>query len=254
MNPPVALVTGANRGIGWHTTLALAGRGYFVLLGCRVEERGRNALADIRRASGEGAVLVLDVANPAAAAGVAAMIESRYGRLDVLVNNAGVFYHPEDLTLGSLGWEAFDRSIRTNLSGPVWLTRACLPLLTRSVGRIVNVTSDMARVDTADGAYTAYRITKAGLDAFTINLAVQLRETGVLVNAVDPGWVRTDMGGPDAPDAPNEAAALVAWAATLPPGGPSGKVFCLASRPPARPSAGVPLVPVTPDTSGRPAQ
>jgi NAD(P)-dependent dehydrogenase (short-subunit alcohol dehydrogenase family) len=171
-------------------------------------------------------------------------IATRYGRLDVLVNNAGVFAHPEDLSLSSLDIATLDQIIRSNLTGPIWITRACLPMLIKCTGRVVNVTSDMARYDTADGTYLAYRITKAGLDAFTANLAMQVRDTGTLVNGVDPGWVRTEMGGRDAPDSPEDAANLVVWAATLPAGALSGVVFCSEKNAPPTPVRTIPIIPV----------
>ncbi|HEU5026228.1 MAG TPA: SDR family NAD(P)-dependent oxidoreductase [Spirillospora sp.] len=211
----VSLVTGANRGIGLEVCRQLAARGHEVLLGARDPD------AAARAAKEAGATPVrLDVTSAADADRVAAEI----GRLDVLVNNAAITYdtwqRPSDADLGVVRDAA-----ETNLYGPWRLTQALLPALRRSAhGRIVNVSSEAASLAGMGSGTPAYTASKVALNALTRMFAAELRADGILVNAVCPGWVATDMGGPGGRPVADGAASVV-WAATLPDGGPTGGFF-----------------------------
>jgi NAD(P)-dependent dehydrogenase (short-subunit alcohol dehydrogenase family) len=168
--------------------------------------------------------LQLDVTDDDSVGAAVAGIESGPGRLDVLVNNAGVYGDPTgaaDYDLATAR-EVFE----TNVFGPWRLIQAALPLLRESASpRIVNVSSGAGQLDEMGGGRTAYRLSKTALNALTRTLAADEAETGLLVNSVCPGWVRTDMGGPSAPRSVEEGADTAVWLATLPDDGPTGGFF-----------------------------
>ena len=213
----VALVTGANRGIGREIARQLAhDHGFHVLAGARnpaevvADEHLVPLRLDVRDAESVGAALAGIEANP--------------GTLDVLVNNAGVYGAPTGVADYDLE-EAHD-VIETNLFGPWRMIQASLPLLRRSPApRIVNVSSGGGQLAEMGGGRTAYRISKAGLNALTRTLAAEEAGSGLLVNSICPGWVRTDMGGLAATRSVEEGANTAIWAATLPEGGPTGGFF-----------------------------
>ena len=220
----VALVTGANRGIGFEVCRQLAAAGFVVLLTVR-EATKAQAAAEALSSVGRVEPLVLDVANADSIAKAAAEVASQYNCLDVLINNAGIHYDTwekvEDADIGGTVTEA----IRTNLLGPWRTSKAFLPLLRRSrAGRIVNVSSEAGSLAKMGGGPPAYQVTKAALNALTRTLAGELLETRILVNAVCPGWVATEMGGAGGRPVGDGAAGIV-WAATLPDGGPTGGFF-----------------------------
>ena len=221
----IALVTGANRGIGLEVVRQLARRGFTALLGARDAEKGKWAAAPLE---GEGLKVIpvqLDVTAEASIETLRRWTEERFGRLDVLVNNAGVLYDSWQRAVGAdlkLVREAFE----TNTLGPWRVTQAFLPLLRRSGGgRIVNVSSESGSLAGMGGGTPAYGVSKVALNALTRMLADELRGERILVNSVCPGWVATEMGGRDAPRSVEEGAAGVVWAATLPDSGPTGGFF-----------------------------
>lgn len=217
----VALVTGANRGIGREVSRQLAAHGWTVLLGARDEARGREAAASL---DGDVRPLALDVTDHDSVVAAAARVEAELGRCDAIVNNAGAFYD----------WDAFAHSadlgvvqeaLDLNLFGAWEVTLAFLPLVRRSPhGRIVNVSSQAGSLATMGGSTPAYHVSKAALNAFTITLADELHGEGVLVNAVCPGWTETDMGGPGGRPIEDGAASVV-WGVVLADGGPTGGFF-----------------------------
>jgi NAD(P)-dependent dehydrogenase (short-subunit alcohol dehydrogenase family) len=218
---PVALVSGANRGIGRETARQLAERGYDVIVTARDEAKAREAAEAIG-----GRPLELDVADPASIERAATAVREDPGALDVLVNNAGI-----GSDFGVAGTEpdfdAIQRALDTNFFGAYRLTIALLPLLRESDHpRVVNVSSGMGGVTEMGGWTPGYRVSKAALNAMTRILSTELEGAGVKVNSACPGFVKTDMGGPLGADKPVEdGAAGVVWLATLPDDGPTGGFF-----------------------------
>jgi len=221
----LALVTGANRGIGFEVCRQLAKRAFVVLLSARDEGKARSAakkLADI----GTVEPILLDVADASSIENAAAEVASRYGVLDVLVNNAGINYDTWETVANANIEGTVMETITTNLLGPWRLCQAFLPLLRKSgAARIVNVSSESGSLENMGAGPPAYQVTKAALNALTRTLAGELRGVRILVNAVCPGWVATDMGGAGASRSVREGAAGIVWAATLPDNGPSGGFF-----------------------------
>jgi NAD(P)-dependent dehydrogenase (short-subunit alcohol dehydrogenase family) len=218
-----ALVTGANRGIGRAVAAGMAAKGFQVAVASRELTAGE----EVARALGEGAFAVaLDVTDDDACRRVVAQVVDRTGGLHVLINNAGVALDGEFDT-AELPLERFDQAIRVNLRAPLLLSQLALPHMRRAGwGRIVNVSTGMSRLgEGMGGGWPSYRITKTGLNALTRNLAAELRDVDILVNAVDPGWVKTRMGGEGAPREVDAGAETIIWAATLPKGGPSGELL-----------------------------
>ena len=219
---PVAVVSGGNRGIGREVCRQLAARGHTVVLGSRDPARGEEAAAGL-----EGDVLArqLDVADPDSVDRLGEAVRSELGRVDVLVNNAGVL-GDTGATAGGADLDEVRRTLETNLFGAWRLSQALLPLLRESDhGRIVNVSTGMGQLSDMGGGAPAYRVSKAGLNALTRMLASEERGNGILVNAVNPGWVRTDMGGSSASRPVEEGADTPVWLATLPDDGPTGGFF-----------------------------
>jgi NAD(P)-dependent dehydrogenase (short-subunit alcohol dehydrogenase family) len=223
-NTPLALVTGANRGVGFEVCRQLAKRGFVVLLTARDEAKAR-AAADELSSAGRVESLVLDVADAASIARAAADVTDRYGYLDVLINNAAIHYDTWE-TAGNADIDGtVMEAITTNLLGPWRMVQVFLPLLRKSrAARIVNVSSESGSLAEMGAGPPAYQVTKAGLNALTRTLAGELRSAGILVNSTCPGWVATDMGGSGGRPVRDGAAGIV-WAATLPPDGPTGGFF-----------------------------
>jgi NAD(P)-dependent dehydrogenase (short-subunit alcohol dehydrogenase family) len=229
---PVALVTGANRGIGFEVCRQLGRLGYSVLLAARDADKARAA----ETLAGEGlrvTGVVLDVSDDWSVARALGAVERELGALDVLVNNAGGGYDPADRPT-DFSSDGAQQVFEVNLFGPWRVTSAFLPLLVRSArGRVVNVSSaagsfggEYVSLSAGGGANAGYGVSKAALNALTVKLAAALRGTGVLVNAVCPGWTATDPGGLAQGARPvSDGAASVVWAATLPDDGPTGGFF-----------------------------
>ena len=221
----VALVTGANRGIGFEVCRQLATRGFAVLLTARDAEKAQSA-ANRLASIGQVERLALDVADASSIKNAENEVATKYGYLDVLVNNAGINYDTwetaEDADINGTVMQ----TITTNLLGPWRVCQAFLPLLRKSrAARIVNVSSESGSLAHMGAGPPAYQVTKAALNALTRTLAGELRHAHILVNAVCPGWVATDMGGAGAPRSVNDGAAGIVWAATLPDNGPTGGFF-----------------------------
>jgi len=220
----IALVTGANRGIGFEACRQLARRAFVVLLTARDAAKARAAARKLANA-GTVEPLVLDVGDTPSIQKAAADVASRYGYLDVLVNNAGINYDTWETAENADIDGTVEETIRTNLLGPWRVSKAFLPLLRKSrAARIVNVSSESGSLARMGAGPPAYQVSKAGLNALTRTLASELRDAGILVNAVCPGWVSTGMGGSGGRPVADGAAGIV-WAATLPDTGPTGGFF-----------------------------
>ncbi|MFI7461186.1 SDR family NAD(P)-dependent oxidoreductase [Nonomuraea sp. NPDC049646] len=217
----VCVVTGANRGIGLEVARQLAAAGDTVVLTARDERKAAEAAAGI---GGEVLARRLDVADERSAADLARDLEKTHGRIDVLVNNAAIHYDTwQRASEADLG--VVSQALETNLLGAWRVTLALLPLLRGSGhGRIVNVSSEIGSLASMGGGTPAYTVSKTALNALTRMLAAELRGDGILVNAVCPGWVATDMGGPGGRPVA-EGARSVLWAADLPDDGPTGGFF-----------------------------
>ena len=223
----VALVTGANRGIGREVARQLAAQGMHVIVTARDEKKAQDAAEAIAAETGVAVTpLALDVADPDSIALASARVHDDPGRLDVLVNNAGI-----GSDFGVSGTEpdfaAVQRALDTNFFGAYRVTVALLDLLRASPHpRIVNVSSGMGGVAEMGGWSPGYRVSKAAMNAMTRILSTELSAEGVLVNSACPGFVDTDMGGPMGATKPAaDGAAGIVWLATLPDDGPTGGFF-----------------------------
>jgi NAD(P)-dependent dehydrogenase (short-subunit alcohol dehydrogenase family) len=225
----IAVVTGGNRGMGLETCRQLGRRGGRVILTSRDPAKGEAAA---RRLRGEGLDVrhhQLDVADDASIGRLAEFIRQELGRLDILINNAGIARgrdEPRERAMRT--FEATAAGLRevlaTNLIGPFLLCQTLIPLM-EGHGRVVNVSSGMGQLSEMGSGLPAYRISKAGLNALTRVFASELEGSGIKVNAACPGWVRTDMGGAGAARSVEEGVATTIWLATLPDDGPSGGLF-----------------------------
>jgi NAD(P)-dependent dehydrogenase (short-subunit alcohol dehydrogenase family) len=221
-NGRIAMVSGANRGIGREIARQLAGMSITTFLGSRDEEKGRAAAEGI---DGDVHARQLDVTDEKGIAQLARDVEEEFGRLDVLVNNAGI-----SIDKGQHGVDAdldvVRETLEMNLFGAWRLCEAFVPLMQRNrYGRIANVSSGMGALNDMGGGSPAYCVSKTSLNALTCILASELRGTGILVNSVCPGWVQTDMGGSGASRSVEEGVDTPVWAATLPNNGPTGGFF-----------------------------
>lgn len=227
---PVALVTGANTGIGKETARQLAARGYTVLLAARDPKKGEAAAAELRAGGGDVRFVKLEVTDAADRRAVAAHIANEFGRLDALVNNAGVL--PDRGTQPStVPVDVLRQTFETNFFAVVALTQELLPLIRKSsAGRIVNLSSQLGSLTLNENAdpdwrLAGYNASKAAVNMFTVLLAAELAGTPVKVNAAHPGWVKTDMGTDAAPMDVTAGARTSVRLATLPADGPTGGFF-----------------------------
>jgi NAD(P)-dependent dehydrogenase (short-subunit alcohol dehydrogenase family) len=228
----IALVTGANKGIGYEIAAGLGALGWSVGVGARDEERLEAAVAKLRAAGVDAFGVPLDVTDDASVAAAARLIETGAGRLDVLVNNAGVLGGwPQEPTLVDLA--TVRTAVETNVIGVIRVTNAMLPLLRRSAApRIVNMSSSVGSLtrQTTPGAGTgpisvAYAPSKTFLNAVTVQYARELHDTNILINAACPGYTATDLNGFRGVRTPEQGAAIAIRLATLPDDGPTGGFF-----------------------------
>jgi NAD(P)-dependent dehydrogenase (short-subunit alcohol dehydrogenase family) len=216
----VAVVTGANRGIGFETCRQLAKRGMTVVLAARDEGKGRAAAERLRQEGLDVAFAPVDVSDDASVRGMARHIGKTHGRVDVLVNNAGIMIDggTRDDASGTgvlqAKIETLRRTMEVNVYGALRVTQALLPLMPKDGARIVNVSSGMGQLSDMNGGWPAYRMSKTALNALTRIFADELKETGIRVNSICPGWVKTDMGGAGATRTPEQGADTIVWLAT----------------------------------------
>lgn len=231
----VAFITGANRGIGLQTALELGRGGFAVVLGVRDRASAEPAVVQLRSDGIQAELVTYDAKRPETDAAVKAHLEVTYGRLDVLVNNAGVLH--EDLAgndTSQVSQDVLRDTFEINLFAVVRLTQVLLPLIKKApAGRIVNLSSILGslglhaaeRSPISGSKAFAYNASKAALNAFTVHLAAELRGTPVKVNSAHPGWVKTALGGPNALMEIADSAKTTVRLATLDTDGPTGGFF-----------------------------
>jgi NAD(P)-dependent dehydrogenase (short-subunit alcohol dehydrogenase family) len=221
----VALVTGANRGIGLEVCRQLLALGMRVAVTGRDERATRDAVARLGAADDRAVAVRMDVTDVASIERARRIVRRQLGPVDVLVNNAAILVS-EDSDVLSTPAADFARTFETNVFGAVEACRVFVPdMVERGYGRIVNVSSGAGQLSRMSTYAPAYSMSKAALNAFTRILAATHRDAGILVNAVDPGWVRTDMGGDVAPRSVEQGADTIVWLATLSDDGPTGGFF-----------------------------
>jgi NAD(P)-dependent dehydrogenase (short-subunit alcohol dehydrogenase family) len=239
MAQKVAFITGGNRGIGFQTALDLKDSGIKVVIGSRDLAQGEAAALRLRAAGVDADVIKFDITNSADHKAAYDYFDSKYGQLDILINNAGVAaggFPPvgPDHSAGEVPDEILHKVFQTNFFAPVALTKTLLPLIKKSpAGRIVNLSSILGSLtlhaDPKSPIYAAksfaYDASKTALNAYTIHLAYELRGTNIKVNSAHPGWVKTDMGGEQAPMELEDGAKTSVLLATLPADGPTGGYF-----------------------------
>jgi NAD(P)-dependent dehydrogenase (short-subunit alcohol dehydrogenase family) len=222
----IAVVTGANRGIGLEIARQLAKSGWHVVLTSRDADKGRQAAARLRELDLAVDALQLDVTDRASCQAAHGWLAQRFERIDALINNAGILIDPKGVSVLDLPGEVLLQTLETNLFGALNVTQALAPLLRASRGaRVVNVSSGMGQLAEMQSGSPAYRISKTALNALTRTLAVELAPQGIKVNTMCPGWVRTDMGGAGATRSVEQGADTAVWLATLPDDGPTGGFF-----------------------------
>ncbi|MGZ5835574.1 MAG: SDR family oxidoreductase [Xanthobacteraceae bacterium] len=226
----IALVTGANKGIGFEIARQIGRTGTTVLLGARNELAGEKAAALLAGEGIDAHFIAIDVADRASVSAAAATVTNEFGRLNILVNNAGI-NAPDDGRPSAASLDAVERVLRTNFLGAVAVTQAMLALLRNApAARIVNVSSGLGSLtQNGDPDYSSaatkligFSASKAALNMFTVQLAYELRDTAIKVNSADPGYTATDLNGHRGPQTIPEGAAEAIRLALLPDDGPTG--------------------------------
>ena len=228
----IALITGANKGIGLETARQLASQhGVHVLLGARDAAKGNEAAAKLKAEGLDVEAIALNVTDAQSIAAAAKTVAEKFGHLDILINNAGVMLDDHSKTVSGQSLETWHKTFDTNVFAVVAVTQAFLPLLKKSAaGRIVNLSSILGSITLHgtpgspiyDTKLPAYNVSKSAVNAWTVQLAYELKDTNVKVNAVHPGWVKTDMGGEGAPMEITDGAKTSVALATIGADGPNG--------------------------------
>ncbi|MGJ8669270.1 MAG: SDR family oxidoreductase [Oceanococcus sp.] len=224
---PIALITGANRGIGFATAEQLGAQGVQIVLGCRDVQQGTNAVERLIAQNIQASAIALDVNSPQQRQHAISALLTEHGRIDILINNAGVALD-KWVPTQELDLDILRATMETNLYAALHLCQLVLPSMKAAgYGRIVNLSSELGSLaESQMGSSAAYRISKTALNMATRLLALELKDhPDVLVNAAAPGWVKTELGGDDAPRTPAEGARTPVWLATLPAGSHSGGFF-----------------------------
>lgn len=225
MMTAIALVTGGNRGIGLAVCEGLAKLGMHVLLGSRDLANGAKAAGTLRQKGLTVDAVQLDVTDPTSIENLHQTVQAQYKRLDVLVNNAAILLD-ENSNILRLPIETMRATMEANFYGPMMLCQTFLPLMRQhGYGRVVNVSSQAGQLSSMGNYAPAYSISKTALNALTVMFAAAMHGGDIKINAMCPGWVRTDMGGAGASRSPEQGAETILWLATLPKDGPTGGFF-----------------------------
>jgi NAD(P)-dependent dehydrogenase (short-subunit alcohol dehydrogenase family) len=231
-NKKIALITGANKGIGFETARQLGQKGITVLVGARDARKGEAAVEKLRKEKIDAHALTIDVSNADSIKAAATQVERDYGQLDILINNAGVMVDDQNKKVSEQSLGTWRKTFDTNLFGLIATTQAFLPLLRKSeAGRIVNLSSILGSITLhatpgspiyESKGYASYNVSKSAVNAYTVQFAYELKDTKIKVNAAHPGWVKTEMGGEGATMELEDGAKTSVALATLDAGGPNG--------------------------------
>lgn len=223
----IAIVTGGNRGIGHEIARQLMKAELFVVIGARDEAKAGQAVEALKgNGGGNVAGFTLDVNDTHSVRRFVEHVEKQHGAPGVLVNNAGVYPETTEAKVVDTPTSIWRETLETNLFGAVRMCREVVPLMKKlRYGRIVNISSGLGQLHQMGEGSPAYRVSKAALNALTRTLAAEVAGSGILVNSMSPGWVRTDMGGEEAPRSVEEGADTAVWLSLLPSNGPTGQFF-----------------------------
>jgi NAD(P)-dependent dehydrogenase (short-subunit alcohol dehydrogenase family) len=221
-----AIVTGGNRGLGLEIARQLMANDLFVVIGARDQAKCDLAVETLKAGGPNVAAFPLDVTDTRSVKRFVDHVEKHHGAPAVLVNNAGIYPEATDSKVVDLPTAVWRETFETNLFGAVRMCREVVPLMTKvRYGRIVNISSGLGQLHQMGEGSPAYRVSKAALNALTRTLAAEVAGTGILVNSMSPGWVRTDMGGEEAPRSVEEGADTAVWLCLLPSSGATGQFF-----------------------------
>jgi NAD(P)-dependent dehydrogenase (short-subunit alcohol dehydrogenase family) len=224
----VALITGANRGLGKEIALQLGEKGYAVLMASRDVEKGRDAVRELCDRGYEAIFLHMDVTDPVSIKTAYGTLSQKADHLDILINNAAILEDTDrHVSITKLSIESLERTLKTNVIGPIMVIQDFLPFLEKSKigGRIINMTSDLGSLEHMQDSYPAYSLSKTSLHAVTRQFAAALAGKNIAVNCVNPGWVQTSMGGPGANRSLEKGAETAVWLATEAPLRETGKFW-----------------------------
>jgi NAD(P)-dependent dehydrogenase (short-subunit alcohol dehydrogenase family) len=222
----IAIVTGANRGLGLEIARQLMKADVFVVAGCRDKAKCEAALEALRSVGTNADAMPVDVTDTRAVKRFVDQVEKQHGSPSILVNNAGIYPESTSARVVDTPTSVWRETFETNLFGAVRMCRDVVPLMRKlRFGRIVNISSGLGQIHQMGEGSPAYRVSKAALNALTRTLAAEVAGSGILVNSMSPGWVRTDMGGEDAPRSVEEGADTAVWLCLLPSNGPTGQFF-----------------------------
>jgi len=222
----IAIVTGGNRGIGHEIARQLMKSDVFVVVGCRSQDKCDRAVQSLASGGSHAAGYPLDVSDTRSVRAFVDKVARHHGAPAILVNNAGVYPEATESRVEDTATSVWRETFETNLFGAVRMCREVIPLMKKPrYGRIVNVSSGLGQLHQMGEGSPAYRVSKAALNALTRTLAAEVASDGILVNSMSPGWVRTDMGGENAPRSVEEGADTAVWLALLPSNGPTGQFF-----------------------------
>ncbi len=222
----IAIVTGGNRGLGLEIARQLMKADLFVVVGARDRAKCDAALESLRSSGSNVDAFTLDVNDTKSVRRFVDDVDKKHGAPGVLVNNAGVYPEETNAKVVDSPTSIWRETLETNLFGAVRMCREVVPLMEKvRYGRIVNMSSGLGQLSTMGEGSPAYRVSKAALNALTRTLAAEVASAGILVNSTSPGWVRTDMGGEDAPRSVQEGADTAVWLCLLPSSGPTGQFF-----------------------------
>ena len=228
MNPTgkkIAIVSGANRGIGFETCRQLSQLGFLTILTSRDENKGKAAVELLQQEGGDLIYHQLDVAELNSITRLASYVKENFDRCDILINNAGVFLD-RGKSVFDVPLEVLQETLEINFFGALNMCRAFVPFMrVHQYGRIVNVSSGMGSIANMAGYSAAYKLSKLVMNAMTRIMADEIKDINIKVNTMAPGWVRTDMGGPSAPRSLAQGADTIIWLATLPDDGQTGGFF-----------------------------